>query len=163
MTNRFESSRANGMSDGEVLCRLVSDVAAGHVFTFDELSAALSVGSSRQFDRLAVSQVVSRSYDMILRTRQRALHSVRGQGYRVAHADDHRCLAAHRKRRSDVQLRRSVLTLEYVDWDEMDPNNRAAHQGQLMLLSALSQQQASFERRLAKQEAAIRQLQNPQG
>lgn len=163
VANRFEISRADGSSDGMVLCRLVSNAVPGHVFTFDELSAELSAGSSRQFDRLAVSQAVSRSTVMILRTTQRALHSVRGEGYRVAHADDHRGIAANRKRRSDIQLRRAVQTLENVRWDEMDPNVRAAHQAQLMLLSALSQRQDSIERRLAKQEAAIRQLQNPQG
>jgi hypothetical protein len=156
--NRFAVSRADGRSDTQVLCDLVRTAAPETVFSFEQLADALSEGSRRMFDREEVRSVVSRCYSAVLRDTQRALHNVRGVGYRVARACDHEGISRVRKRRSDTQLRRALLTLQQVRWDEMDAASRTAHEGTLVLMSVLMSNQAALERRQSRTEGLIRSL-----
>jgi hypothetical protein len=154
----FAISRADGRSDAQVICELVRNAAPETVFSYDQLAGALSVGSRRVFDREKVLSVVSRSFNSILRDTQRALLNVAGVGYRVARANEHEGHSRVRKRRSDIQLRRALLTLQQVRWDEMDQASRTAHEGTLVLVSVLMSNQAALERRQSKTEGLIRSL-----
>jgi hypothetical protein len=130
----------------------------GRLYTYDELSAALSDGAGRAFTRSEIASLVSRTYSRLLKEHQRALHCVRGSGYRLAPASDHRRLANGRKERADVQLRRGLHTLQNVRWNELDPEARKAHEGTLMVMSAMYEQQRAMTRRQDAVEAAISKL-----
>lgn len=154
----FKASRTDGRSDTRVICDLIKSAAPGDVFTFDQISEALSTGTEREFPKHVVCNVVSRAYAPVLRDTQRALHSVRGVGYRVALASEQEGLARHRKQKSDRQLRRAILTLEQVRFDEMDEQSRAAHMATLVLVSDLMQRQTALEQRQNRVEDMIQKL-----
>jgi len=158
---RFTTGRDDGRSDVQVIHDLVGSADPGTVFTFDELASALRVGcEDRDITIQTVRQAVRRSYTRMLRENARTLQSVVGVGYRVAEAAAHQTLARARQRRSDVQLRRGVQVLEHVRWDEMDANARAAHQGTLLIMSALYQNQRQLHRRQGRIEDALSRIVN---
>ena len=73
----------------------------------------------------------------------------------MAPASSHNGLALDRKQRADKQLRRGLHILNNVRWDEMDANQRAAHEGTLLIMSAIHANQASLNRRMSKIEKII--------
>jgi hypothetical protein len=162
MSKQFEISREDGRSNTQVLLDYMRPGTPGQTYTFDELARELSKGTDRQYSRTAVRQIAAGMYDRLLADQQRALHNVRGIGYRLAPAVDHNRLAMARKKRADVQLERGVNTLRNVRWDELDPEARKAHEGTLMVMSALHAQQQSMERRQNAVEQAIARMMGKQ-
>lgn len=158
MAREFEITRKDGRSDAEVLISTVKDGEPGELYRYEMLISALEADAARRFSRSDVCGLVSRTMPRLLKECRRTLHNVRGVGYRLAPAGDHQMLALNRKRRSDVQLRRGLQTLQHVRWDEMDDNQAAAHRGTLMLVSALYENQKSYESRLSKIEDAIKSI-----
>lgn len=157
-TALFAITRSDGRSNAQVLLDYVKDGEPGRVYTFADLGSALDAGTDRRFTTSDVRNVVTAASRRLLREQQRVLHSVRRVGYRIAKASDHRQLALNRTRRADVQLKRGFLTLQHVRWDEMDPTSRKVHEGTLMVVGALYQQQRAMENRLSAVEDAIRGL-----
>jgi hypothetical protein len=155
---RFAITRPDGRSNAQVILDYVRDRDPGTTFTFGELADELSRDSDREYGVEHVRQIVSDLYPRLLREQQRALHNVRGIGYRLAPAREHGRLAIDRKRRSDFQLKRGLDTLKHVRWEEMGDIERQAHEGQLMVMSALWMNQTALEARQAKIEKAIRSL-----
>ncbi len=153
--SRFAIARRTGASDADVLIATVKDGTPGHVYTYEELATALSQNGAKTFTARDVQQVVRRAFSRLLREHSRTLKNVAGVGYRVAGAGEHKELALMRKRRSDVQMRRGVTILENVNWHEMDENQRRAHEGTLLVMGAMAQQQRAVERRLQAIERAI--------
>jgi hypothetical protein len=152
----FAVTRADGRSDTQVLIDHVTGAEPGHVYPFAELIGVLSARSDRVFDVDAVRHVVRRTLPRLLKEQQRALHSVRGVGYRLAYATDQKRLSLDRNRRANMQRKVGLLLLRHVRWDELDPEARKAHEGTLILMSALYEAQMGFEKRLARVEAAIK-------
>ncbi len=152
---RFTIARADGRADAQVVIDLVKDGAAGTLYPHDEILAALSVGTEREYRQHDVSGAVGRANRRLLREHQRRLHAVPGMGYRLAPAAEHMVLASSDRRRADTQLRKGLETLRHVRWDEMEPEARKAHEGHLMVTEAIWQAQRALDRRLRKVEAAI--------
>jgi hypothetical protein len=161
MMRPFTITRADGRTNYEVLRDLIKDAPPGHVYTYEDLVTALSAGSDTAYDRRAVNRIVMASYAQLLREIQRALHSVRRIGYRVALASDHTALATGRKRRADQQLKKAVVTLQGVRWHELDENTRRIHEGHLSLTMALYEHQRALDARLRRVEAVIASSLNP--
>src|ERR1039458_2123642 len=139
MRKHFKASRADGRSDRRIVIDTVRGAAPGTTFMFDALTLALQEGTDRLIGRVAVGAAVRGANVWLLKEEKRILHSVKGVGYRVALASEHSGLALVNKRRADRQLEWGVRTLRDVRWDELDANSRAAHEGQLMILSGLYQ------------------------
>ena len=156
--DKFKSSRANGKSNKQVFLELCAKAEAGRLFSFTEIIAALDDGSSRVHSISDVRQIAMGAYRMLLKTQSRAVHSVRGVGYRLAEAREQNGLAMIRKGRADKQFDTAIETLQSVRWDELDPESRKIHQGTLMLYSALDTQQRAMETRLRRVEDAIDKL-----
>ena len=159
--DRFVISRLDGRSNGQVILDLVKAGTPGEVYTYEALGAALSEGTDRAYGVSEVRSVVIGTFSRLLKEQQRTLYNVRGVGYRLAHANEHNQLARVRTRRADVQMRRGFHTLQHVRWDEMDPTARRVHEGTLMVVGALYQQQQAMDRRLRSVEDAIRGLTQP--
>jgi len=156
---RFRNARLDGRSDSEVVIEMVSDATPGTLFEFDAIIAALRRGCpDRDITVTTARQAVARAYTRLLRLHARALVSVTGSGYRLAAAASHQMLAHRRQRRSDTQLRRGLDVLRNVRWDEMDTNSRAAHEGTLLVMSALYENQRALDRRQGKIEAALKSI-----
>jgi len=158
MTALFEISRPDGRSQAQVLIDLVRDAQPGQLFEYPVLIDALRYEGGRPVTAADVASVVSRAYGRLLKEHQRALHCVRGRGYRVAPASDQRALAQGRKNRADVQLRVGLNTLRHVRWDELDVEARKAHEATLMVMSAIYEQQRAMERRQNAIEEAVSRL-----
>lgn len=154
----FKIARVDGRSNAQVIIDCVKDGEPGRVYGYDELAAALSVGTDRTYGIESVRASVIAACPRLLRESQRTLYNVRRVGYRLSHATDHNRLGLQRTRRADVQMRRGVQILQHVRWDEMDENSRKIHEGTLMVVGAFYQQQQAMERRLSAVETAIKNL-----
>jgi len=159
--SRFTPARADGRSDAAVLCEMVAAAAPGVVITYQQIRVALAQGLARPVDIGKVRAARASAESRLLREHARALHAVRNVGYRVAEASDHRGLAKGKQRRADTQLFRGLQMLKHVRWDEMVPNDRKAHEAQLVLMSGLYEQQRAFDRRLTRAEDAIKRIMEP--
>jgi len=155
MDKRFTITRSDGRSNAQVILDHVKDGEPGRVYPHAELLVALDVGSDRAHTRPDVYHAVRTALPRVLREHQRRLHAVRQVGYRLARASEHVSLARCDRHRADVQLKRGLATLQNVMFDEMTPNERSAHEGTLMVVSALWANQAAMDRRLRKVEMAI--------
>jgi hypothetical protein len=155
---KFEITRLDGRSNAQVVLDYVRGADAGRLYPYAEICGELNKGSRKEYSVRNVRQIVAASFGRLLKEEQRVLNNVRGVGYRLAYANEHNRLALERKRRSDVQLKRGVQIVQHVRWDEMSPEQRNAHQGTLMILSAMYEQQAQMERRQFMIEQAIANL-----
>jgi hypothetical protein len=152
----FKIKRADGRSSVQVLLDLVKGGEPGSVYTYDDLAAALGLGCTHTYTEREVQSVATRAYPRLLKEQARALHNVRNIGYRLAPAAYHVTLASDRQLKADRQLLRGVQTLQNVRWTELSPNERTAHEGQLLIVGALYQQMQALERRQANVEEAIK-------
>ncbi len=154
---RFTIRRADGRSDAQVIIDLVARRKPGDTLSFDELIAELSKGCERAFSQQEARQAIYRSERRMLSEQSRAMMSVRGYGYKVAFASEHDLIARNRKARSDHLLRKGLHVLRNVRWDEMSQNERAAHEGALMLLSGIMAAQEAMSARQDRMEQRIRE------
>jgi hypothetical protein len=152
----FTIARADGRSNAQVIIDLVKDDEPGAIYRYDRLIEVLSSGMKRVYDLRSVQGIVRNSRPRLLRELQRALRNLPGTGYRLVHANEQRSVAMIHTRKSDVQQKTAVQLLQNVRWDEMDANNRQAHQGVLMIVSAIYSQQKGFEKRLRAIEDVIK-------
>jgi hypothetical protein len=155
MSDTFAITRADGRSNAQVVCDLVCGAEPGTTFTYDEIIASLSDGSETTYTVDTARQAVYTACLRLLREHSRTLHNIRGVGFRLACASDHRRLAGDRKRRADKQMFIGLKTLQHVKWSELDPAAKAAHEGTLLLVAALYENQRSLEARMSRVENAI--------
>lgn len=157
--DKFKIVREDGRSNAQVLLDYFQKGRPGQIYTYEELASVLRAGTDRQYDTAAVRSIAMALYQRLLKEQARALHNVRNVGYRLAEAHDHNHLAVVRKRKSDMQLLKGVQTLQHVRWDEFkDPEARKAHEGQLMVMSALYMQQTALEKRTKSLEDMVSQI-----
>ena len=158
MSDSFKITRADGRSNAEVILDHVKGKPAGTVFSYEDLAAALSDGSSKTYGIAEVRGVAAKIYPRLLKEQARALHCVRNIGYRLAPASFHVTLAEGRQSKADRQMLRGVQTLQHVRWDEMDSNQRMAHEGHLLITSALYNQMQALARRQDRIEESLVRL-----
>ena len=149
----FEITRADGRSNQQVLLDRVKKDEPDTRYAYDELQELLGFK-----DRSRVQQVVTSAIPRMLREFGRTLMNIRGEGYRLARANEHMMLAHDRKRRSDRQMKIGLATLRHVHWDEMDEQTRLAHQGQLIIMTAICENQRLMQSRQDSIEASIQSL-----
>lgn len=152
----FKITRSDGRSNQQVLLDLMQGKPPGTVFKYEELAEELSRESNHQYSTSDVKAVAHRMYVRLLKEQGRALHNIRNVGYRLAPAALHVTLANERKWKADRQMLRGYQTLQHVRWDEMNENERRAHEGQLLIVGALYQQMRALEKRQDSIEEAIR-------
>lgn len=155
---RFAIRREDGRSNAQVVIEYVKEGEPGRIFTIDELAAALSVGVDHSFEKRSVQAIVRNTTNALEKTYKRTLHAVPTVGYRLAYAKEHMGLACLRQDKANRQLRKGLHILENVRWDEMDENTRQAHEGHLMLTSAIYRNQIALESRMRRVEKSIENL-----
>ena len=154
--SKFKITREDGRSNAQVLIDMVKDKPAGEVFTYRQIQDALAEGCNHDYDIRDIQGLAVKVYPRLLKEQARALHNIRNVGYRIAPAAYHVTLASDRASKADKQLLRGVQTLQNVRWDEMDQNQRMAHEGQLLIAGALYSQMKALERRQNAVEVAIK-------
>ncbi len=156
----FQTSRQDGRSDAQVIIDMVKEAEPERIFTYREIIDALQQNTDRTFNVETARAAVYRSAHRLLKEQARTLQNIHNVGYRLAPARDHQKIALVRKQKADVQLKRGLQTLENVRWDEMDEQTRAAHQGTLLIVSALYANQKAINDRMARIEETIQQSRN---
>jgi len=154
MSQTFAIARVNGKSNSDVLIDLVKRGNPDDLFTYEELSAALSEGT-REFSKAEVQGAVNRARHKMLTSLARTLRNVRNSGYRIAQASEHGDIAKVHADKAHNQLRTGLSILKNVRWDELDPQVRQVHEGTLLLVQGLYGNQQALERRLRRVEEAI--------
>lgn len=151
--NQFEINRNDGRSHQQVVIDRICEDEPETFYPYEELHTLLGFES-----RDRVRQVVVSAIPRLLKEHSRTLMNIRGQGYKLAKASEHMAVAHLRRRRADRQLKMGLLTLKQVRWDEMDKQTRLAHEGQLMVMSAIYQNQQLVQRRQDAIEQSIMNL-----
>ena len=157
----FRTQRPDGRSDAQVIIDLAASYQPGDTLPYDALGAALSYAEGPDYSHARIGAAVRRAYRRLLREQARALHVVPTIGYRVAQAREHNTLAHQRQNKADTQLRIGLDTLKHVRWSDLSPNERAAHEGTLMILSAVIEQTRGIEQRQKKLEDALAKMTRP--
>lgn len=154
--SRFSIGRADGRSNQQVIIDMLKkrDI-PGVTFTYEDIQVALKDSSDRVFSIHDVQSIVRASLKRLERECQRTLLNVRGTGYRIAYAKDHMSVAHIRETKANTQMRAALSVLRNVKFEEMDENTRKLHQGTLMVVSAVYEQQQSLMRRQNAVERAI--------
>lgn len=152
----FEVGRNNGKSNADVLIEIVNQASPGEVLEYDSIATALHYGTERNYEKKDVQSIVSRSERKLAVNTSRALINVRNKGYKVALASEHQMIAGRKRERSNQLLKRGLCVLQNVDWDAMNENERKAHEGQLMVVSALHSAMEGIDSRLSRIEDAIK-------
>jgi hypothetical protein len=156
---RFEITREDGRSNTQVICDLVGKCAPGRVFSYEEIRQALEEGASHEYKLSNVQGAVRSAGPKLGRLHKRALHNVRLTGYRLALAQEHRSLAVDRQSKASRQLKRGFEILRDTRLDEIkDEQSRRAHEGQLLVISALLHAAAAQERRIGRVEQIINNM-----
>lgn len=159
---KFAVSRLNGKSDAQVVIEMMREDEPGTLYTFDRLIEELQRESPREFSRSDVCGVIARSLPRVERELKRTLVSVRDTGYRLALASDHVMVGTSRKARADKQLKRGLSALQNVRWDEMTEDQRRAHTGTLLIVSALHHNMSALDDRLSRVERAVSKIGVPE-
>ena len=157
-SDRFVITRESGQSDAEVLAEIVEQATPGQVLEYDFLASRLSAGTTKKYERCHVQQSVTRAERKLSLDLSRSLINIRNKGYKVAPAGEHVLIASRRRQKAGSMLDRGLRTLQHVRWEEMDENQRQAHQGQLMVISALHSAMDGIDKRLSRIENAIEML-----
>ncbi len=160
MGRSFKISRADGRSNAEVLLGHVKAGEPGRIYTYEELSAVLSEGTETVYTPANVRTIVGnpKFYKRMLKLQDRALRNIPRVGYRLALAKEMPSMFMVRKDRADVQMECGLLTLQHTRTDELDEATRRVHEGMLMIVGAVYQQQQAMDRRLRAVEDAVRGL-----
>jgi NAD-dependent DNA ligase len=150
----FTTTRPDGRSNADVLIDLVEKAAVDTVFGYEELANLLS-HDNKTFDKHGVLSVVSSCGDRVVVTTQRALRNVRGVGYRVIPASEHRELANWHNDRANRQIVKGLKRLQHVKWDELTKEQRDLHEGTLLIVGGMLTQQRAQEERLRRLEQIV--------
>lgn len=154
----FKVNRLDGRSMTDVIMDLFKDAKPETVFDYKSIIRALNAGASKTHLVSDAQSAVQRAKGRLSRDYQRAVRNIPGKGYKIAAACEHREIAMVHKTKSDRQLSRGLQTLRNVKWSEMTPEARQAHEGTLLLVSAMYEQQEWMDRRLKKVETLIHKI-----
>jgi hypothetical protein len=157
MKEIIKITRLNGKSNAEVIIELVRDTQPGTTFSFDQLRSQLEAGTDQKYSNTSVCGIIRMANVTLLRLHCRELRNVRKVGFVLIPAREHMAVARLRRTKADKQIRRAFLSLQCVRWNEMDSNTRQAHEGQLMLTSAIMEQIRIQGRRQAEYENLVNQ------
>jgi hypothetical protein len=155
MSTRFKIVRDDGRSNQQVILDLVKDAQPGTTYDYDTLCNALSTGTNKTYTVPEIQRIVTVACIRMLKEQARTLQNVRNHGYRIAHGSSHMSLANQRRHKADKQMKVGLMVLQNVKWDELDANQRLAHEGQLLIVGALYQQMNAMERRQSAVERAL--------
>jgi hypothetical protein len=161
MADKFKIKRMDGRSNQQVILDYVKDKEAGHVFSYEELIDELNKGTNHAYKRTELQGIILNTYARMLKEQARTLHNVKHVGYRLAPGSYHVTLSNQRNDKADRQLLKGLQVLQNVRWDEMDANQRMAHEAQLLISGALYRQVAAIERRQSAIEDAISKTRSP--
>lgn len=155
-SNQFKIKRADGRSDAQVLIDNTKNLNPGDKVSFDEIIRWLENGCTKEYTIPDARGVVYRAEHRLLSEQSRAFINVRGYGYKIAHAAEHSMIARNRKEKSDILLKKGMHTLKNVRWDEMDANQKAAHEGTILVIGALMAAQDSMKERQDRMEDLLK-------
>lgn len=158
MSPRFAPARDDGRSDRQILFDLTESAEPETLFSYEQIREALSEGLDRPVIRNRIYRAVAATNKLLLRERQRYLSVVENQGYRVIRADEHLPVAVGRKDRAEKQLQAGMSLLQNARMDELSDQQRALHEGQLMILGGLVQAMRESAHRHDRAEKLIEEL-----
>lgn len=155
----FTIGRKDGRSNARVIIELVKQTdVPGTLFTYESFIDALNVGAAKTYTLQDARCIVRQAIPRLLKEFQRTLTNVRGVGYRIPFAKEHGIIARDHGEKGNRQMSCALRVLENVRWDEMDENTRNAHQGNLMLTSAVYAQVRALRTRQSAVEHALETL-----
>lgn len=166
----FEPQRADGRSDRRVVLDYVQGAAPERIFTYDELATELEAGVGPIITRERTRRAVLAATRSLLKTERRHLENVRGLGYRVIPAQEHRTVAIWRQTRAERQIRRGIDLVRHVRLEELDETQKRLTVGQLtimngmyMMLQGQQARQDRMDQLFEGLEQRMRQLEQPRG
>jgi hypothetical protein len=131
MTKHFVPKREDGRTYCDVLVDFIKDKPPETVVSYAELADIL--GLSPDADRGIIQNTKLQANKVLLNLYQRRVVSVRGVGYRVIPAREHRAVAGSHQSKAERQMVTSVSILAGTRLEELTESERVMHRNQLML------------------------------
>lgn len=161
MTLAFTTARRDGRTDARLISDLLDDFPPESIITYSTLHAALDEGLDAPVKRARVYAAIYAANKIMLREKQRYLKVVRKKGYRLLRGFEHLGEAKSREQRANNQIVRGVEILKHVKYDEMTPEQRKAHEGQMLLTSGLASYIEYLHAVDVRRKRAIEQIRRP--
>lgn len=136
-----------------IVADLISKSSPGDLLSYRELGRALGVDPDERRDQ--IRQAVSAARPVLLRDHQRALVAERGEGYRVAKANEFAGLAQDHRRRADRQMDKALAVVTNVNETELNAEELKRHRAVAMVIKNLHNRINSAESRLQQLEDAV--------
>lgn len=130
----------------QTLLGLLRETPIGEVLTYGRMAEALDLDPLH--DRPAISDALRKAAAEHEEADRRSVEVVKGEGYRVVHANEHLDLAKKRNKRAGVQLQMAYSTATNVDLSGVDPEVRTG----LETLARGFLEQMEINRRLAARQ-----------
>ncbi len=154
----FKPSREDGRSDRRVVYELTCDAPPEELFDYETIEAALQEGIDEPIERRRVYRAVKDANRDMLREQRRYLAVVPGRGYRVLRADEHLPVALDKKATAESYLKKGMDLLRHARLDELSPDQRALHEGQLMIIGGVYHAVQASAKRHDRQDRVIEDL-----
>ena len=134
------TKRSDGRSDRRVIADLIALTETDDIVPYDALIELLQEDViGREITRRTVGAAVRAGNVLALEECQRYFEVVPRVGYRLVPAAEHSTLALTRRRRADNQMRKGLLILQHVRWNELQGEERRKHEGILIWMSGVTQ------------------------
>jgi hypothetical protein len=135
-----------------IVASLTASASPGDLLAYKDLAIALDLPEN---DRTQIRQAVSAARPVILRDHNRALIPVRGEGYRIAYANEFAGLAQDHRRKADRQMTKALDIVSNVNEQELSPQELQRHRAVAMVIKNLHNRMTGAESRLEQLEKAV--------
>lgn len=151
-------SRENGKPDYVIIYELFHKLKPGTKLRHDEIINALQEGTVRTITMDNVYAAVSRANDVLLEKHQYCLVPIRGEGYRIIHANEHVKVALNKKKTAANYIKKGMKILKETRLNELSDKERAYHIEQSILLQQNYQTITFYEEDKAARDSIINQV-----
>ena len=136
-----------------IAAELVAQATPGDLLTYHALGRAMGIDSVNNRDQ--IRQAISAARPVMLKDYKRTVVAQRGEGYRVALANEFAGLAQDHRRRADRQISKALDIVINVNEKELSAAELERHRAVALVIRNLHSRMTGAEDRLARLESAV--------
>lgn len=136
-----------------IAAELVASGQPGDMLTYEQLGEALGLDPMHRRDQ--IRQAVSAARNVLLIDHKRTVVAVRGEGYRIALANEFAGIAQNHRQRADRQIAKAYDVVTHVNEAELSREELERHRAVALVISNLHTRLTGAETRLENLEAAV--------
>lgn len=136
-----------------IVAELVAQATPGTLLTYKTLGEALGIDPDNRRDQ--IRQAISAARPLMLSDYKRTVVALRGQGYRVALANEFAGIAQGHRQKADRQMTKALAVVTNVNESELSPDELQRHRAVAVIIKNLHSRLNGAEDRLQRLEEAV--------